>query len=112
MLYLHKDIIKNVPIFAFLEIGELLAIISKLKTIVFMPDEVIATRGEYCREMYFINEGIVNEEFEGINGKEIAELKKGDHFGEMALITKSDRLSDAYAMSFCILESFSAQDFE
>jgi CRP-like cAMP-binding protein len=62
--------------------------------------------------MYFINEGVVHEEFEGINGIETNVLTKGNHFGEMVLITKSDRLSDAWAISFCILESFSAQDFE
>ncbi len=49
------------PMFSRLEINELLALVLRLKTVVFMPGEAIGRRGTKCNEMYFISEGIVEE---------------------------------------------------
>ena len=57
--HIHKDIIKNVPLFKELELNELVWIIQRLKTDVYLPDDYIVREGEIGNEMYFIIEGIV-----------------------------------------------------
>lgn len=69
-----------------------------------MPEEIIYTYDELANEMYFIEEGIINlKKIEKDNVIEEYVLTKGDHFGEMAILTHWKSDCDAYAMVFCIL---------
>ncbi len=44
--YLHRDIIKNVPLFYELELNEIVWIIQRLKTDIYLPDDYIIRDGE------------------------------------------------------------------
>ena len=82
-----------------------------------MPDEIIYLEDQLVNEMYFIEEGIINlkkkvknENMEHIGDEEFI-LTKGDHFGEMAILThwRSDFVVKACV--FCIVQTFSRKNF-
>lgn len=84
MMFLHKDLITNVPLFCHLETNEILRIIQKLKTEIYMPSDKIIRAGEKGNEMYFLAEGIVEVLAKTKDKKPISIfLKKGSYFGEV-----------------------------
>ncbi|KRX11005.1 Cyclic nucleotide-binding protein [Pseudocohnilembus persalinus] len=61
LLVIHQKIVANVPLFSGLELSELLSIIQKLKTQVYMPNETIYRTNDISNEMFFISEGIIEQ---------------------------------------------------
>lgn len=60
--------------------------------------------------MFFIEHGLVS--VLAPSGRSIAQLKDGDYFGEMALMTNERRNSTVVATSFCDIYQLSRRDFE
>ena len=84
MIFLHKDLIMNVPLFCHLETNEILRIIQKLKTEIYMPGDKIIREGEKGNEMYFLAEGVVEVAAKTKDRKPLSIfLKKGSYFGEV-----------------------------
>jgi len=120
-LYQNYEILKKIPLFKDLDRTEILNVISKLKTSIYMPGDRIVREGEKSKEMFIIHEGVVE-----INTKilvpqrnhnershyDMIRLKKGDYFGQEALMVHSKRTFNAIAIEFCLLSSFSKGDYE
>jgi len=68
-----------------------------LKTTIYLPDDYIIREGEIGNEMYFIMNGVAKVLIKSENASKPAltiYLKKGDYFGEIALIIDSKRTAD------------------
>lgn len=65
----------------------------------FASEELIVKRGQLGTEMYLIERGAVRIEAAGPNGstRTVAELRRGDFFGEMSLMTGEARAADVVA---------------
>ena len=85
------------PLFYDLDVNELAWIIQKLKTTIYLPDDFIIREGEIGNEMYFIMNGIAKIVIKTENSNKPSLqifLKKGEYFGEIALIIDSKRTAD------------------
>lgn len=122
-LYRHQDMILKVPLFKDLDPVEILSIVSKLKTSIYMPGDKIIREGEKGTEMFFIQEGAAemlirkhvlqgNQENSSRPKYERVMLKKGDYFGEVALMANSKRTFDVNTFEFSIMFTFSKADYD
>lgn len=107
----HQEVVLNVPLFRELEPIEVLSIIQRLKTNIYMPGDKIIREGEKGQEMYFITEGTCEVVIKRADKNVLFNLTKRQYFGEIALISNSTRTSDVNALEFCILEMFSKKDY-
>ena len=79
---------------------------------IYEKNEVIITDGSIGEELYFIEEGRVQVYKENENGfVEIAQLDKGQYFGEMALIYDSPRSASVKALTETRLKAIQREDF-
>ncbi|HTO59153.1 MAG TPA: cyclic nucleotide-binding domain-containing protein, partial [Pseudomonadales bacterium] len=95
---LGKDPTTTVPLFAGLRPSQarIVVLMGQIKR--FAPNETIVRQGEPGDEMYVIIQG-KTEVWASQNGTRrlLAEHKRGDVFGEMALIRQSERTADVVA---------------
>jgi CRP-like cAMP-binding protein len=79
----------------------------------FEPGQAIVRRGESGHEMYVILEGTTEVQV-GSDGaaKTVAELRRGEVFGEMALVRHDARTADVVAASAVDVLAFNEQSFE
>jgi len=76
----------------------------------FEPNQIIFKEGEKGTEMFYIMRG---EVVLSIQGREIARLSQGNHFGEMALIIETERTAQAVAgPDGALLLSINPENFE
>lgn len=104
-----RDILRGIPIFEGLSRRELAAIENILHKRQYRSGETIFRQGEPAVGMYMIVEGrvmIVSEP----GPHELAELKDGDFFGELALLDDSPRSATAVADGPCRLLGFFQPD--
>src|SRR3990172_2002649 len=93
-------LLRNVPLFRKMrksELNELEKIIHRRK---YKTDETVFYDGEPGVGMYVIQEGSIGIDKTEGDGKQkrLAELKKGEFFGELALLDESPRSSTAVAI--------------
>jgi len=112
LFHTHKDLVLNVPLFHELEPVEILRIIEKLKTQIYLPQDLIIHEADKGTEMYFLIEGLAEILIKKEDKILSILLRKGAYFGEIALITNSVRTSDVKAIDFCIVEAFTKDDYE
>lgn len=63
--------------------------------LVYLPGDRIIREGDQGQEMFFINEGaveVVIKKESSTSAKTTVTLKKGDHFGEVTLLSLDDSL--------------------
>lgn len=110
VLYLKREVIQNVPMFA--RVGEelLTEIALAMRPVVFMSGDTIFHEGDRAGEMYFISGGQV--EVLARDGSRIAALGKGDAFGEMALVLDRPRNATVRALSYCDLYQLDRRIFD
>ena len=90
-LYIHRDILSRVPLFQEADPYFLREIASLLHPIVFAPGEDVTVLGDIGACMYFVNYGRLRV-LSPVDEKVcLAELKRGDFFGELALIFEMPR---------------------
>lgn len=89
---LHKDIIRNVPMFKDVTEPIVEALISSCISRIYLPNEWVILRGERGKGMFFIYRGMF-EVIPDIYHPPVAVLTDGQSFGEMAILTNARRNS-------------------
>lgn len=100
------SMLARVPLFARLDASELDEIMHRLEARYCDADDVIVRRGEDADGMFFIASGQV--EIELPQGHVV--LGPGDFFGEMAVLSRTDRTATAKALTRCKLLVLDAYD--
>lgn len=101
--------LKDTNIFEDIPAKELIYIANCLKEVNLSIDNVVFNDGDIGDSMYFIVKG----EIKILKGNtELVTLKKGDYFGEMALLDGEARSADAKIASDAILLKLNSDDFE
>ncbi len=103
------------PIFRELENAEILELVKRFQTRVYMPRDCIIEEGNRTRHMYFIKEGIVeiiarksqDGDAKSPESYEKIILKKDEFFGEIEFLTRSIMTKNIYSLDFSIIETLS-----
>ena len=115
--------LRNVPIFRFLNANCILVIVNRMTSVVALPGDLIVTKAKKNTGLYFISRGevevIVNNDDEDEEEEEEADdddakilLAEGDYFGEVSLLLDAPATATVQAISFCDLFYLSASDFQ
>ncbi|MCX7983237.1 MAG: cyclic nucleotide-binding domain-containing protein [Syntrophales bacterium] len=108
-LFLNREIIQKVSLFKQADEIFIREIIEQLEPLVFLPGDFIIRQGEQGDCMYFLNNGRVEVLVEG---KRVAVLVEGAHFGEMALIKSERRNASVRALSYCDVYKLAKDNFD
>jgi CRP/FNR family transcriptional regulator, cyclic AMP receptor protein len=104
-----KEQLATVPLFAACSKREL-GLISQLSTGVSVPaDETLTQEGEMGREFFVILDGRASV---SQDGRRVGILRPGDYFGEIALISDSERTATVVADTPMRLEVIERREFE
>ena len=111
---MEKELIKQSAIFADLDDDELNHVAEICKTQEFKFGQSIFKEGDKGNRLYIISEGEVriSRQVPGSGEEALAVLKKGACFGEMAVLDRSERSTDAIANTDCTLLTITRSDFE
>lgn len=110
-MYLNKDIIEKVPLFAGANEDLVRMICLSLQPEVFTPGDFIFRQGEPGSKMYFISRGSVDVVSE--DGNTIyATLREGNFFGEIALLLSQPRTASIRAVDYCDLYTLEKTAFQ
>jgi serine/threonine protein phosphatase PrpC len=85
---LRVQTLKFIPLFRYLSMRELLAVMEVLRVEQWGAGETVIREGESSDSLYVVMDGRLNVTKQG---KELAVLSQGAHFGEMALLNKRPR---------------------
>ncbi|GAB4197911.1 MAG: hypothetical protein OHK0057_30350 [Thermoflexibacter sp.] len=107
----HVTILKNKGIFTALNERELTAMIAIAKKKVYGALEVIVKQGDEGSSLFYVAEGILEVLIDQEDGSKlkVAELKNGDIFGEMALLTGQRRTATVVAVTEVALYEISKE---
>ena len=107
------DFLQSVPIFVDLDYEQLLPLSDKLRRRNFGSGEVIFHQDEPGDNMYIVKGGQAKISIMSDGGleKDIALLKPGDCFGEMALLDGSNRSATATSVGYSEMMSLLRDDF-
>jgi len=98
-LYMKRDLLQAVPLFAGASEEFLRDVALDLQPVFFLPGDEVIRAGSLGGDMYFVNRGSV--EVIGQDGTPLAQLNAGDFFGEMALIYQTSRAATVLAIDHC-----------
>ena len=102
------EILQRVPLFADLEKRDLTQIASSFKAREYAAGDTLATEGEGGVGFFLIESG---EATVSVRGQEIARLKAGDSFGEVALIDDGARTATVTAATAMVCYGMSFWEF-
>eukprot|EP00756_Hemistasia_phaeocysticola_P037599 Hpha_TRINITY_DN16706_c1_g1::TRINITY_DN16706_c1_g1_i1::g.78693::m.78693 len=117
-LYVKVDLVAKVPMFESLSADCKLDLANCLQQTYCEPECFIVEFGEEGREMYFMMHGfadVIIPDADGENevGKIVATIKRGDFFGEAALLRPDqNRAASIQALTYCDLFQLLFDDFE
>ena len=97
-------LLKNVALFKYLSLDELLLIDKSLEQIQVLGGQTIFAEGDWGAHLYIIADGIVQlvKTIEG-SSRELYQLKQEQYFGEVALFDDAPRWDSAIALQDCTL---------
>ncbi|EGB07538.1 hypothetical protein AURANDRAFT_15540, partial [Aureococcus anophagefferens] len=111
-LFWCRDMILNVPFFRLFPSQVVQRLVCAVRVEFYMPDDYIILVGEFGHEMFFIKSGTVDvfriDEAEQI----VCSLREGEYFGDVALLTKSQRTATIKARTFVTCAIISRDQFE
>ena len=90
------ELLRQVPLFASIDPKELGHIAASMKQRVFAEGNTITTEGEHGVGFFVIEDG---EAAVTVRGEQRTILRRGDYFGEIALIAGSDRTATVTALT-------------
>ncbi|KAJ3641081.1 hypothetical protein Zmor_027602 [Zophobas morio] len=105
-----QTMIEKVEFFKDLPPYVITRIVSKLRSEIFLPNDVVVVAGYTGHAMYFVSMGTVAMYTGG--GKEICHLDDGSHFGEISLVINEPRVVTVVAVRECELLRLSRRDFQ
>eukprot|EP00753_Platysulcus_tardus_P008723 PLAT1623.1.p1 GENE.PLAT1623.1~~PLAT1623.1.p1 ORF type:complete len:869 (-),score=364.01 PLAT1623.1:83-2689(-) len=94
------------------------AIVMRLRTSVFVPNDFVYRRADFGNEMYFLSSGQCDRLRDAAEGDDTAEeqlfkvgeLHEGDFFGEVSILTDCPRSESVRAQEWCELNVLSKED--
>jgi CRP-like cAMP-binding protein len=111
---MDTSLIKQASLFADLDDAELERVAEICQEQKFKSAKTIFKENEPGNRLYIIAEGEVrvSRDVPGSGEEALAVLKKGACFGEMAVLDRSTRSTDAIANTDCVLITITRSDFE
>jgi serine/threonine protein phosphatase PrpC len=107
-LNLKIEVLKNMPIFRYLNYKELVRVMNMTAVRTFPPAELIIKEDTPGEELYILLEGQVRLHKDDAF---ITTLRRGDHFGEMALVDRAPRSASATSEGDSRLLVINRKDF-
>jgi serine/threonine protein phosphatase PrpC len=107
-LSLKIEVLKGMPIFRYLTYKELVRVMNITNVATFVDEELIIKEGTGGEEMFILLDGEVRLHKEDTF---ITTLKRGDHFGEMALVDRAPRSASATAQGNVRILTLRRSDF-
>ncbi|RZC41985.1 cNMP binding domain containing protein, partial [Asbolus verrucosus] len=101
--------IERVDFFKGLPSPLILRIVTKLRSEIYLPNDMIVQAGVLGNAMYFIYMGTVAVYTS--TDKEICHLEDGSHFGEISLVINEPRVASVIAVTDCEVFRLSRKDF-
>jgi voltage-gated potassium channel len=101
------ETVAQVPLFDQLDASRIAAIARLLRPQIIPPHHVVVRRGEPADAMYFIMDGEVEIDLR----PEPVRLRKGQYFGEIALLKKTNRTATVTTITECRLLALDAHEF-
>jgi cAMP-dependent protein kinase regulator len=96
---MHEAFLRDVPLFKSLETAEIHKIADALEPVRFVDGQVVLKQGEPGDSFYLIEEGkaVFYKSASDGSQQKVNELKKGDYFGELALLNDKPRAATVVA---------------
>ncbi|OWZ16318.1 hypothetical protein PHMEG_0009900 [Phytophthora megakarya] len=113
---LYRDMLKKIPFLSSKTLAPAVieALVLHLRTVIYMQDDVLIRKGEFGDWMGFIGSkgsvGVLDPNSDII--KIIHILRKGDYFGEMALLQHTKRSATTVALTWVQIHVLCRQDLE
>jgi CRP-like cAMP-binding protein len=105
----HADELRQIPLFSDLSQRQLKRIARDVKERTFTEGASIVEQGEMSGIGFFLI--VEGEAGVAVDGSQVARLRPGDHFGELALITESTRTATVTALTPLRCLELTAWDF-
>ena len=103
-----SDVLKKVPLFAGLDDRELGQIAATMRERRFSPGDTVTQEGAGGAGFFIVEEG---EAEVSVDGEQRGTIGAGDYFGEIALLTGSDRTATITAKSEMVCWGMTPWDF-
>eukprot|EP01062_Namystynia_karyoxenos_P014934 TRINITY_DN1540_c0_g6_i1.p1 TRINITY_DN1540_c0_g6~~TRINITY_DN1540_c0_g6_i1.p1 ORF type:complete len:1143 (+),score=260.82 TRINITY_DN1540_c0_g6_i1:212-3640(+) len=115
-LYIKVDLVEKVPMFQTLSRSCQMELANCLEESFAEPDDLIISNGDEGNEMYFLMHGfadvIIYPPNAGPDGITVATVKRGDFFGELALLKPgTPRTASIQALTYCDIFTLRYPDF-
>lgn len=107
-------LLKQIPVFDVLDESDYLNLALTARTITLAPMERITIQGREGSSLFIIGEGSLEVLYRHEDGHDqvISEMKKGDVFGEISILTKEPRSATTRALDVTIVVEISQQQYE